>query len=148
MIHTLMKQYQVKVKLERIVDDNPKIVTEEYFVGADTFGMAEAMVMEKLFNQTHHYEITAIALKGYEAVISEDNEHTADKWFEVKAEIMSLNSRNGKGEKMTALYLVNAASTKDAERVYDVFATLSDTEVKRIAETKVVDVIDYPIVVL
>lgn len=66
-----------------------------------------------------------------------------DKWYRYDLRMITIDERTGKERKQPYAMLINANNTDDARTVYNKVMSKSvvDYEIKKIAETKIVEVI-------
>ena len=81
MKNTINKYFEVKVKLQKTMEDGQqKKVSEQYVVEAATFGEAERRIAECLKPYIEgEFEVTDIKIAGYVQIINTNQD--ADKFF-------------------------------------------------------------------
>ena len=86
MKNTINKYFEVKVKLQKTMEDGqPKKVSEQYVVEAATFGEAERRIAECLKPYIEgEFEVTDIKIAGYGQIINDNQD--ADKFFKARQE--------------------------------------------------------------
>ena len=95
MKNTINKYFEVKVKLQKTMDDGvQKKVSEQYVVEAATFGEAEGRIAECLKPYIEgEFEVTDIKIAGYVQII---NSQDADTFFKAKVSFVTLDETTGK----------------------------------------------------
>ena len=143
MKNTINKYFEVKVKLQKTMEDGQqKKVSEQYVVEAATFGEAERRIAECLKPYIEgEFEVTDIKIAGYGQIINDNQD--ADKFFKAKVSFITLDETTGKEKKTSELYLVQSDTLESAES--DVKSVLNDnnTTISSISETAILDV--YPL---
>ncbi len=136
--------YETTVRYERQKDDGNNIATESYTVDALSFAEAEQRITEEMEPYcSGEFEVKKIAIAPYtEVTFSEDEED--DKFFRATVVLITLNERTGKEKKTNVNFLVQAKNIETARRyVVDAFLnTQIDYEIKRLVETKILDVFE------
>ena len=140
MKNTINKYFEVKVKLQKTMEDGQqKKVSEQYVVEAATFGEAERRIAECLKPYIEgEFEVTDIKIAGYGQIIKDNQD--ADKFFKAKVSFITLDETAGKEKKTSELYLVQSDTLESAES--DVKSFLNDgiTTISSISETAILDV--------
>ena len=120
MKNTINKYFEVKVKLQKTMEDGQqKKVSEQYVVEAATFGEAERRIAECLKPYIEgEFEVTDIKIAGYVQIINTNQD--ADKFFKSKKMeeiVMSINSTEEGGKGLADEYIKRFAeqSAKNAE---------------------------------
>lgn len=141
MKNTINKYFEVKVRLQKTMEDGQqKKVSEQYVVEAATFGEAERRIAECLKPYIEgEFEVTDIKIAGYVQIINTNQD--ADKFFKAKVSFITLDETTGKEKKTSELYLVQSDTLESAES--DVKSFLNDsntTTISSISETVILDV--------
>ena len=125
MKNTINKYFEVKVKLQKTMEDGQqKKVSEQYVVEAATFGEAERRIAECLKPYIEgEFEVTDIKIAGYGQIINDNQD--ADKFFE---------------KKTSELYLVQSDTLESAESDVKSFLNDNNTTISSISETVILDV--------
>ena len=119
--------YKFRVKYSKVMDDGKKKkVSEEYLVDAESFTETE-----KRANKA------ADIIKGTEA---EDNH-----WYKAVVALVTEDDETGQKKFSPQIMYVNAEDTKEADKLLREHMDDSqvDWEIKSIAETKVLGVLEY-----
>ena len=139
MKNTINKYFEVKVKLQKTMEDGQqKKVSEQYVVETATFGEAERRIAECLKPYIEgEFEVTDIKIAGYVQII---NNQDADKFFKAKVSFVTLDETTGKEKKTSELYLVQSDTLESAESVVKSFLNDNNTTISSISETAILDV--------
>ena len=136
--------YETTVRYERSKGDENNIATEAYTVDALSFAEAEQRITEEMKPCcSGEFDVKKIAIAPYtEVFFSEDEDD--DKFFRATVAIITLDERTGKEKKNNVNYLVQAENIETARRyVVDAFFnTAIEYEIKRLVETKILDVFE------
>ena len=140
MKNTINKYFEVKVKLQKTMEDGqPKKVSEQYVVEAATFGEAERRIAECLKPYIEgEFEVTDIKIAGYGQIINDNQD--ADKFFKAKVSFVTLDETTGKEKKTSELYLVQSDTLESAESDVKSFLNDGNTTISSISETVILDV--------
>lgn len=143
MKNTINKYFEVKVKLQKTMEDGQqKKVSEQYVVEAVTFGEAERRIAECLKPYIEgEFEVTDIKIAGYGQIINDNQD--ADKFFKAKVSFVTLDETTGKEKKTSELYLVQSDTLESAESDVKSFLNDGNTTISSISETAILDV--FPI---
>lgn len=136
--------YETTVRYECQKDDGNNITTEAYAVDALSFAEAEQRITEEMEPYcSGEFDVKKIAIAPYtEVFFSEDEDD--DKFFRATVAMITLDERTGKEKKNNVNYLVQAENIETARRyVVDAFYnTAIEYEIKRLVETKILDVFE------
>ena len=140
MKNTINKYFEVKVKLQKTMEDGQqKKVSEQYVVESATFGEAERRIAECLKPYIEgEFEVTDIKIAGYGQIINDNQD--ADKFFKAKVSFITLDETTGKEKKTSELYLVRSETLESAESDVKTCLNDSNTIISSIAETAILDV--------
>ena len=140
MKNTINKFFEVKVKLQKTMEDGQqKKVSEQYVVEAATFGEAERRIAECLKPYIEgEFEVTDIKIAGYGQIINDNQD--ADKFFKAKVLFITLDETTGKEKKTSELYLVQSDTLESAESDVKSFLNDNNTTISSISETAILDV--------
>lgn len=136
--------YETTVRYERSKGDENNIATEAYAVDALSFAEAEQRITEEMEPYcSGEFDVKKIAIAPYREVFFSGVEDD-DKFFRATVAIITLDERTGKEKKNNANYLVQAKNIETARRyVVDAFFnTAMEYEIKRLVETKILDVFE------
>ena len=163
-----MNWFSCKISYEKLMENGvQKKITEQYLVDALSFTEAEARIIEEMkpyvsgdfsVADISRYKVSEIFSenRGINQIdaeaqkISGQNRHAsgiADKWFVCKVNFIMLDEKSGTEKKNPVNMLVQASSVNAAHDslVECMKDTLSDYEIEKIAETKIMDVFSYNI---
>ena len=137
---TINKYFEVKVKLQKTMEDGQqKKVTEQYVVEAATFGEAERRIAECLKPYIEgEFEVTDIKIAGYVQIINTNQD--ADKFFKAKVSFITLDETTGKEKKTSELYLVQSETLESAESDVKSYLNDGNSTISSISETAILDV--------
>ena len=140
MKNTINKYFEVKVKLQKTMEDGQqKKVSEQYVVEAATFGEAERRIAECLKPYIEgEFEVTDIKIAGYGQIINDNQD--ADKFFKAKVSFITLDETTGKEKNTSELYLVQSDTLESAESDVKSFLNDGNTTISSISETAILDV--------
>ena len=137
---TVEKYFEVKVKMQKTMEDGKqKTVSEQYVVKAITFGEAERKIAESLKPYIEgEFNVTDIKIASFGEIINGGND--GDKFFKAKATFIALDEASGKEKKTSVLYLVQSETLESAES--DLKAALNDSSmtISSMTETAILDV--------
>lgn len=133
--------FECKVRFDKIMENGSvKRVTESYLVDALSFTEAEArIIQEQTPFISGDFSIPAIK-KTNIAEIFYDN--TADKWWSVKYNIITIDEKSAKERRAAVYVMVQADSQQGATDAFNrgMKGTMADFEIASIAETTIMDV--------
>ena len=137
---TINKYFEVKVKLQKTMEDGQqKKVAEQYVVEAATFGEAERRIAECLKPYIEgEFEVTDIKIAGYVQIINDNQD--ADKFFKAKVSFITLDETTGKEKKTSELYLVQSETLESAESDVKSYLNDGNSTISSISETAILDV--------
>ena len=140
MKNTINKYFEVKVKLQKTMEDGlQKKVSEQYVVEAATFGEAERRIAECLKPYIEgEFEVTDIKIAGYVQIINTNQD--ADKFFKAKVSFVTLDETTCKEKKTSELYLVQSETLESAESDVKSFLNDGNSTISSISETAILDV--------
>lgn len=135
--------FECKVRYDKMMENGSvKRVTEPYLVDALSFTEAEARITEEMRPFiSGDFSIPAIKKTNIAEIFYDQ---TADKWWSVKYNVITIDERTAK-ERRTAIYVMVQAGTQQGatDRFNEgMKGTLADYKIEKVAETKIMDV--YP----
>lgn len=136
--------FECKVRFDKTMENGSiKKVTEAYLVDAVSFTEAEQRITEEMRPfMSGDFSIPAIKKTNIAEIFYDDS---CDKWWHVKYNIITIDEKSAK-ERRTAVHTMVSAHTQQGatdrfnEGMKD---TLSDFEIEKVAETKIMDVYPY-----
>ena len=139
--------YKFRVKYSKEMDDGKrKKVSEEYLVDAESFTETEKRANKAATDLigTRDFDITAISREPVSDIIK-GTEAEENHWYKAVVALVSEDDETGQKKCSPQIMYVNAEDTKEAdvllrERMED---SQVDWEIKSIAETKVLGVLEY-----
>lgn len=139
--------YKFRVKYSKEMDDGKrKKVSEEYLVDAESFTETEKRANKAATDLigTRDFDITAISREPVSDIIK-GTEAEEKHWYKAVVALVSEDDETGQKKFSPQIMYVNAEDTKEAdvllrERMED---SQVDWEIKSIAETKVLGVLEY-----
>ena len=163
-----MKNYEVKIILDRTMENGmTKKVTEQYIV-ADCLGLSESEARAVEYIQpfaTGDFEVISSRVAPYTEIVYDkfgivsqidgeaqkllgQNRNAStdpDRWYRVKASFITLDERNRREKRTSINLLVNACSVNAAHdlTVEHLKCCMSDYEIGNVDETKILDVIPF-----
>lgn len=129
------------ITYQKVMEDGlSKKVKELYALSAFSFTEAEAAITDEM-KYCDELDVADISKAPFGEIIFTDND-AADHYYKVKVNFITINENTGKEKKSSVLYLVQATSTKDAQRNFDevMSGTMIDYTVESVIETKIIDV--------
>ena len=140
MKNTINKYFEVKVKMQKTMEDGQqKKVSEQYVVEAATFGEAEQRTIENLKPYIEgEFSVTDIKIAGYAQIVNGDD--NADKYFKAKVTFVAMDETTGKEKKTSELYLVQSETLESAESDVKNYLNDNNTTISSISETAILDV--------
>lgn len=137
---------ETKVKYEKTLENGAKkVVTEPYLVDALSFAESEASIIEEVTPYIQgDFKVEAVKRTNILEIFFSE-EASADKFYKVKAQFITLDEKTGAEKRSNANYLVQAESLENALSNFKsgMKGTLGDFEIVSMAETAIVDVIKY-----
>lgn len=139
--------YKFRVKYSKEMDDGKrKKVSEEYLVDAESFTETEKRANKAATDLigTRDFDITAISRELVSDIIK-GTEAEENHWYKAVVALVTEDEETGQKKFSPQIMYVNAEDTKEAdgllrERMED---SQVDWEIKSIAETKVLGVLEY-----
>jgi hypothetical protein len=134
------------VKYEKVNEEGlQKKVTEQFVVEALSYTEAEARITEEMSAYiSGEFEIADIKKASYKEVFFSDAEN-ADRFYKAKLDFITIDEKTEKEKRSRNVYLVQAASLKDAFKgIEDVMSgTMIDYDAAAIDGTNLLDVYEY-----
>lgn len=135
--------FECKVRYDKMMENGSvKKVTEPYLVDALSFTEAEARIIQEIQPfMSGDFSIPAIKKTNIAEIFPDD---TADKWWLVKYNIISIDEKSAVERKSAVYVMVQADSQQGATDSFNkgMKGTMADFEIEKVAETKIMDV--YP----
>ena len=134
--------YTIKTRYTTIPDSGGgKVVTELFLVEA--LSIFEAYDTYTQHIEPYLIEAETLAISKYDVQEVVNSNTDTDKWYRYDLRMVTIDERTGKERKQPYAMLINANNTDDARTIYNKVMSKSVVgyEIKKIAETKIVDVI-------
>ena len=136
--------YNVKTRYIGTTEDGTtKTITEEYLTAAISFTEAEKKTSETAlsYGNLEEFDIIAMSRTKFPEIVYGDKE--ADKWFNCKINVITIDERSGREKKAPIFFCVNADTALEAHHTLDkhLKKTLMDYTVEQVDETKIIEVI-------
>ena len=134
------------MKYEKVNEEGlQKKVTEQFVVEALSYTEAEVRITEEMSAYiSGEFEIADIKKASYKEVFFSDAEN-ADRFYKAKLDFITIDEKTEKEKRSRSVYLVQAASLKDAFKgIEDVMSgTMIDYDAAAIDGTNLLDVYEY-----
>lgn len=141
------KWFECTCQYEKTMEDGlRKKVKETNVVDALSFTEAEERFIEEMTPYiSGEFDVTAIKIAPYGEVFFNDEDESADRWYKVRLDFITINEKTEKEKRDKVTYLFQAGSFEQAKKsVVDVMGgTMIDYEIVKIEETKLFDVFEY-----
>lgn len=138
--------FECKVKVEKVIESGAtKKVTEPYLVDALNFTEAEARIIKEISPYCNgQLEVADIKRAKYTEMFTCDLE-SADKWFKVKCNFITIDEKTQAEKKTASLMLVQASDLRDAVQRFDegMKGSMVDYQIACVQETPILDVFPY-----
>lgn len=135
--------FECRVRFDKMMENGSvKRVTEPYLVDALSFTEAEARIIQEIRPFiSGDFTIPAIKKTNIAEIFPDD---TADKWWLVKYNLITIDEKSAKERKTAVCVMVQADSQQGATDAFNkgMKGTMADFEIEKVAETKIMDV--YP----
>lgn len=141
------KWFECTCQYEKTGEDGLQKKTKETnVVDALSFTEAESRYIEEMSAYiSGEFDITAIKIAQYKEVFFNDEDSSADRWYKVELDFITINEKTEKEKRDRVTYLFQAGSFEQAKKsVVDVMGnTMIDYKIVKIEETKIMDVFEY-----
>ena len=139
--------YKFRVKYPKTMDDGKKKkVSEEYLVDAESFTETEKSANKAATDPigTRDFDTTDIS-RAPESDIIKGTEQEGNHWYKAVVALVTEDDETGQKEFSRQVMDVNAEDTKEADELLreHMDGSQVDREIKSIAETKVLGVLEY-----
>lgn len=139
----MMKYFEAGVRYDKTLENGViKTVTELYIVGAVSFTECEKIITEAMQPyMSGDFEVVKESITRIAEIVDQDDT-TADRYYLVKYNFITIDERTAKEKKTAVLHLVHARDFDDAKkRAHEHMSdTMADWEIDCIKETKYIDV--------
>lgn len=141
------KWFECTCQYEKMMEDGcMKKTKETNVVDALSFTEAEARFVEEMSAYiSGSCDVTAIKIAPYTEVFFNDEDESADRWYKVRLDFITINEKTEKEKRDKVTYLFQAGSFEQAKKsVVDVMdGTMIDYEIAEIKETKLWSVFEH-----
>lgn len=139
--------YKFRVKYPKVMDDGKKKkVSEEYLVDAESFTETEKRAIKAATDLigTRDFDITAISREPVTEIIKGTDDED-NHWYKSVVALVTEDEETGQKKFSPQVMYVNAADTTEADELLrdHMDSSQVDWEIKSIAETKVLGVLEY-----
>lgn len=139
----MMKYFEAGVRYNKTLENGViKPVTELYIVNAVSFTECETIITEAMQPyMSGDFEVVKESITRIAEIVDQDDT-TADRYYLVKYNFITIDERTAKEKKTAVLHLVHARDFDDAKKraVSHMSDTMADWEIDCIKETKYIDV--------
>lgn len=138
--------FECKVKYEKEIGEG-KVAkqAESYLVDALNFTEAEKRIIKEMKPFiSGEFEVSDIKRARF-AEMFENKSESADKWYQCKIAITTIDEKKGVEKQVAQVILVNASDLRDAIKCLDegMKSSISDYGITSVSETKIIDVFHY-----
>lgn len=139
----MMKYFETGIRYDKTLENGvTKPVTELYIVNALSFTECEKIITEAMQPFiSGDFEVVKESITRIAEVVDQEDD-TADRYYLVKYNFITIDERTAKEKKTAVLHLVHARDFDDAKKraVTHMSDTMADLEIDCIKETKYIDV--------
>ena len=139
----MMKYFETGIRYDKTLENGvTKPVTELYIVNAVSFTECEKIITEAMQPYMNgDFEVVKESITRIAEVVDQEDD-TADRYYLVKYNFITIDERTAKEKKTAVLHLVHARDFDDAKKraVTHMSDTMADWEIDCIKETKYIDV--------
>lgn len=138
--------FECKVKYEKEIGEG-KVAkqAESYLVDALNFTEAEKRIIKEMKPFiSGEFEVSDIKRARF-AEMFENKSESADKWYQCKIAITTIDEKKGVEKQVAQVILVNASDLRDAIKCLDegMKSSISDYGITSVSEIKIIDVFHY-----
>lgn len=141
------KWFECTCQYEKTMEDGQqKKVKETNVVDALSFTEAEGRFIEEMSAYiSGEFDVTAMKIAPYKEVFFNDEDASADRWYKVKLQFITIDEKTDKEKRQNVVYLFQAGTFEQAKKsVVDVMGgTMIDYVIAKIEETTLFDVFEY-----
>lgn len=139
----MMKYFETGIRYDKTLENGvTKPVTELYIVNAVSFTECEKIITEAMQPfLSGDFEVVKESITKIAEIVDQEDD-TADRYYLVKYNFITIDERTAKEKKTAVLHLVHARDFDDAKKraVTHMSDTMADWEIDCIKETKYIDV--------
>jgi len=138
--------FECKVRYKKTFDDGMERKTiEQYAVEAQSWTEAEARITEEMSSLVSgELNVPDIKVARYDTVFLSDSAND-NKFYKVRVSFTTIDEKTEKEKHTSDVYLMQSATIDGAKKAIDeaLCGSMVDYAVKKIAETKLLDVFTY-----
>lgn len=139
----MMKYFETGIRYDKTLENGViKPVTELYIVNAVSFTECEKIITEAMQPYLNgDFEVVKESITRIAEIVDQEDD-TADRYYLVKYNFITIDERTAKEKKTATLHLVHARDFDDAKKraVTHMSDTMADWEIDCIKETRYIDV--------
>lgn len=139
----MMKYFETGIRYDKTLENGvTKPVTELYIVNAVSFTECEKIITEAMQPYMNgDFEVVKESITRISEIVDQEDD-TADRYYLVKYNFITIDERTAKEKKTAVLHLVHARDFDDAKKraVTHMSDTMADWEIDCIKETRYIDV--------
>lgn len=139
----MMKYFETGIRYDKTLENGvTKPVTELYIVNAVSFTECEKIITEAMQPFiSGDFDVVKESITRISEIVDQEDD-TADRYYLVKYNFITIDERTAKEKKTAVLHLVHARDFDDAKKraVTHMSDTMADWEIDCIKETKYIDV--------
>ena len=140
--------FECKIRYDKVDESGVnKATTETYVVDALTFTDAEKAIIKEMEPFiSGEFEFKGITKASYKEVFFSDDT-TADKWFKVKLQFITLDEKTGKEKKSSVTYILQSDTFNNAvTSISDVMkGSMMEYVTANVQETPIMDVYEHEV---
>ena len=138
--------FEVGVRYDKTMEDGViRKVTENYLLDALSFTEAEKRATEEMKSYiSGEFRVVTEKITNIAEVVT-TNDTSADKFYKVKHNLITLDEKTGKEKKQAQYIIIQASSVDDARDRYNLYLKgwLVDVVLEAVSETKYMDYFPY-----
>ena len=139
----MMKYFDVGVRYDKTLENGiTKTATELYVVHAVSFAESEKIITKAMQPfLSGDFEVVKESITRIAEIVDQEDD-TADRYYIVKYNLITIDERTAKEKKTAMLHLVHAMDFDDAKKraAEYMHGTMLDWEIEYVKETKYLDV--------
>lgn len=135
--------YEVKVKVDKVMDDRTiKTVTEQYVCDALSLTEVEMLINNQV-TTIGELEIISVVKAAYREVVTTND--SDENWHKVKVSFITLDEKTGKEKLFKVATLMQGSTVKGVQATNEELhkSTMLDYKVLSISETNIIDVFKH-----
>lgn len=140
--------FECKIRYDKVDESGVnKSVTETYVVDALSFTEAEKSIIDEMESfVSGEFEVKDIKKATYTEIFFSDDS-SADKWFKVKLQFITLDDKSGKEKKSSVTYILQSDTFNNAvSSIAEVMnGSMMDYITANVQETSIMDVYEHTV---